>query len=110
MAVGSRRIPIGASSEEILATLSWNRPGRGASAVAGTVGLELDDVQHQLVRPGDLPHLDLGDDLAGLRLEQPIGGGTHVERLGVDQHVLELDAEPREQRQPSRAHGGPFRP
>ncbi len=61
---------------------------------AGRLGrLQLDDVGRQLVRPGDLADLDVGDDLAGDGLEHSIGDRPHVERPGVDDHVLQLDAE-----------------
>ena len=61
--------------------------------------LHLDHVQGELVVPGECT----GDVLGGRRtsrlLEQPVGRGGDVEPVRVDQHVLELDAEPFEQAQ-----------
>jgi len=57
------------------------------------VGLQLDHVVDELVGPRQVALLDLGDIVAGHREENLVGGGEHVERVGVDDHVLELDPE-----------------
>ncbi len=54
------------------------------------VALELDDVQRELVVPGDGAVLEFVGVLAGDRLEQLVGGGRDVEALAVDDHVLDL--------------------
>ena len=57
----------------------------------GTVGLELDDVQRQLVAPRDRALLDLAHDGPRLRAQHLVADRSHLEGLGVDEHVLQLD-------------------
>ncbi len=74
----------------------------GAQAVevrARAASLHLDDVQGQLVGPGDVAEVDLALVSAGHGAQQDIRHGTHRQRLGIDDHVLDLDAEGLEQAQ-----------
>ncbi len=61
------------------------------------VGLELDQMERQLVGPAHVAALDIAHDGTGLGFEQPVGNGTNDERLGIDDHVLELDPDRLEQ-------------
>lgn len=64
-------------------------PGEG---FRGSVGLELQHVQRQLVRPGDVSDFDLGGGLPGDRRDELVADGLHIEGFGVDDHELDLDA------------------
>ncbi len=63
------------------------------------VGLQLDDVQGQFVRPRDRPALDIGNDLPRLGSQHLIRDWPHIERGGIDEHVLQFHTKSREQRE-----------
>jgi hypothetical protein len=71
------------------------------SSDGGPLGLELDDVEGELVRPRDgaagTVGLDSATSAPALPSEELVADGRHVERVAVDDHVLEFDAEGVEQ-------------
>ena len=48
-------------------------------------------MQRELVVPGDVAGFELVGQLAGDGLEQLVGSRRDIERLAVDEHVLELE-------------------
>ncbi len=68
------------------------RAAEAGQAPARAVAVELEHVQRELVVPRDVAVRELFDELARDGLEQLVGGRRDVERLGVDEHVLDLDA------------------
>ena len=74
--------PLGIAVEDI---------GEARQVRPGTVRLQLDDVQNQLVGPGQLVDLDLGGEGAGHREQDLVGDRPDRERRAIDDHVLQLD-------------------
>jgi hypothetical protein len=58
------------------------------------IGLQFYHVKDELVRPAEFLHFNLGGILACHRPEDFVRHGEDRERFPVDNHVLELDADP----------------
>ena len=85
-------------------TSDWNAEWRPSSDADRAVGLELDQMQGELVRPAERAPIDLHLVGAGHLFEELVGNRPHREALGVDDHVLDLDAEAFEQSENVDAH------
>ena len=72
------------------------RPYQGRNRLGG---FQLDDVGDQLVRPGNIVLLDVRCNFARYGAKQIIDHRPYVKRLGIDDHVLQLDAESLEEMQ-----------
>ena len=76
--------------------------GRALQVGGRAVGLQLEHMGRQFVRPGDRPIVDIRHLAAAEVAEQPVDQRPDVEAVAVDHHVLDLEAEGGKERQDRR--------
>ncbi len=97
MAPGSSRPPSGAKQPVDLAISIWKERRQAVQTSHRAVGLQLDDMQGQLVGPGQRAPFHFVHLFAGRRLQHSVGDRQHIQIVVSYDHIFQFDAEGLEQ-------------